>query len=408
MLDDQGLENSQANRNTLFIATYVPVQLFLCMLYAIVKFYQITSSKQAFHKDNEMHDCIVRHADIIATLGEFRHSFLHPTENYKIAQRAFLKTKGSYYVALEILVELDAWLERARQKITALLQRELEKLPEVQRMYCCLWAFPWIAERMTECHDPDGMKEWKRSIARFTDRTKQIPEAIRSWKPNKQQHDTALRIAQCIYEVSPSAPERYYPALDPEENQTPFPASALVFKLAEPGFEQGANRLDFGNRHEAHIFRAMYPLTRLLFATYVLLSETVRIFQTFPNGGTVAQDAPMVSLAEVSRIAGLQRTKELLAPLTTLMALLYEPLRLYREAAARNPDFRSELLEDYLATPGRETAHRHFRNSAFHVIANAATAERELQATEAGRTLGTYPAVISELSRLFFRYPGQK
>ena len=116
----------------------------------------------------------------------------------------------------------------------------------------------------------------------------------------------------------------------------------------------------------------------------------------------------MVAAGEVRRIAGLQRTKELLVPVAAMTALLNESPRLYREAAARNRDFRGEVLECYLAIPGREMAHRHFRNSAFHVVANAAMAERELQAAEAGRALGTYPAVVSELSRLFFRYPSQK
>ncbi|MDE0147886.1 MAG: hypothetical protein OXM58_05905 [Rhodospirillaceae bacterium] len=407
MLEDQKLENSQVNRNTLVIATFVPIQIYLCLFYASIKFYQDTSSKRTFYKDKDMDDCIARHADVVATLGEFRDSFLHPTGNHEVAQRAFLRTKDSYNVTFEIQVEFDAYLERIRQKLIALFQQELARLPEVQRMYCALWAFPWVAERMTECHDPDGMKEWKKSIDRFTHRIGQIPEAIRSWRPNKQEHDAALRIAQCTYEISPSAPERYYPPIDPEENQTPFPGSALVLKLAEPGFEEGPQSLDLGSRHEAHLFRAMYPLTRLLFATYVLLNETVHVFRTFPHGGIVAPDAPMVPLGDVRKIAGLQRAKELLAPLTSMMALLYEPLRLYREAAAKNPDFRSEALEEYLAIPGREVAHRHFRNSVFHVVPNAEMAERELQATEAGRTLGTYPAVISELSRLFFRHPSE-
>ncbi len=408
MLDDQGLENSDVNRNTLVIATFVPVQIYLCLLYASVEFYQDTSSKKDFHKDEEMDDCIARRADIIATLGGFRDSFLHPAENHEVAQKAFLKTGGSYNAAFEIQAEFDACLERMRQKIVALLQKELARLPEVQRMYCCLWAFPWIAERMEECHDPDGIKEWKKSIARFTDKTKQIPEAIQSWKPNKQQHDAALRIAQCIYEVSPSAPERYYPPIDPDENQTPFPGTAPLFQLVEPGLERGVPRLDPESRQEAHMFRAMYPLTRLLFASYVLLNENVHILQTFPDGGTVAPDAPMASLGEVRRVAGVQRTKELLAPIAVMMALLHEPLRLYRDAAARNPDFRSEVLDEYLVIPGREAAHRHFRNSVFHVVADAAVAARELEATEEGRELGTYPAVISELSRLFFRHPGQE
>ena len=274
-------------------------------------------------------------------------------------------------------------------------------------MYSGLSAFPMVAERMTECHDSDGMENWKQSITGFTDRIRQFRAASRSWKPNKQQHDAALRIAKCVYDLSPSTPERYYPSVNTEENQTPFHSSALVFKLAEPGFDH-AKRLDFSNRHEATLFRAMYPLSRLLSAAYVLLAETVHVFQTFPHGGSVVQDAPIVSLTEVRRIAGLQRTKELLAPLSIMLALLHEPLRLYREAAAQNTDFKSEVLEEYLAIPGREEAHTHFRNSAFHVVANAAIAERELQATESGRRLGTYPAVISELSRLFFRHADQE
>lgn len=202
MLEDQGLENSEVNRNTLGIATFVPVQIYLCLLYASVEFYQDKSSTQDIFKDEEMDDCIARRADVIATLGEFRVSFLHPTGNHEIAQKAFLKTKSSYDVAFEIQLVFDACLERTRQRIIALLQKELARLPEAQRMYCCLWAFPWIAKRMTECHDPNGMKEWKKSIAKFTERIKQIPETIQSWKPNKEQHDTALRIAQCVYEFA--------------------------------------------------------------------------------------------------------------------------------------------------------------------------------------------------------------
>ena len=59
MLEDQGLENSQGNRDILGIATFVPVQIYLCLLYASVEFYQKRmSANQVLYKDEAMDNCI--------------------------------------------------------------------------------------------------------------------------------------------------------------------------------------------------------------------------------------------------------------------------------------------------------------------------------------------------------------
>ena len=176
MLEDQGLEDSQGNRDILPIVTFVPVQIYLCMLYASIEFYQETSAKHVLYKDRALDDCIARHAEVIATLVDFRHSFLHPTEDYEIVQKAFLETRASYNVAPELQAAFDAYLERARLKVIAYLQEELARLPTIQRLYCRLWAFPPIAERMTDCHDPDGLTRWKQALADDTDKLKQILE----------------------------------------------------------------------------------------------------------------------------------------------------------------------------------------------------------------------------------------
>lgn len=408
MLEDQRLENSQVNRNFLVIATFVSVEIYLCLLYASIEFYRDVSSKKDFHKDKRMDACLARHAGFVSLLGEFRHSFLHPVENGESAQRKFLEIKGLYDVALDIQEGFDAYLEGIRRKATKFLRKELAKLPEIQRAYCCYRAFPWIAERMALCHDPEGMEELKGWMAEHTDRMKQISKVDRLWHPSKEEEDSVFRISRCLYEISPSIIERYRIPLDSEKNQTPFSSSALVFKLMRQGLERGVPRLDLQNRHEAHISRAMYPLSRLLLAVYVLLNESIYTFQAFPRRDVAALDAPMISGSGIRRIAGFQRASEFFAPIKIIMALLYEPLRLYRKAAERNSDFRSEVLEEYLAISGREEAHRDFRNSVFHVVANAVEVDHGLSATEVERAFGTYPAVISELSRLFLRHPGQR
>ena len=401
MLEEQELDNSNAHRSIIPWATFLPVQIYLCLLYASIEFYERTSRKNALYKDLAMDECIARHAKVIGALQDFRDSFLHPREKSMADEMALLMAIPSDNSLSEIQMEFDNYLERSRQRAVARLQEAMERLPEIQRMYCFYRAYPIIARRMAVYHDDNGLEVLKRQFEMFNGRMEQIVGDGPLWQPSKRQSRAALDIVHCLSDVSPSRAEREYEPLSEQEIQTPLPIPSPVFGMMAAGLIGGGSPLNMSNRSEAHIKKANWPLNKLMLAAYVLFNEVLHNRHEIIQPGIKNLDMAIVSTEEQIAKGGLQIVNETIAPGRVIMALIHEPLRVYRKAAAQNPRLRSELLEQYLAVPDRVRAHRSFRNSVFHVVDDPVRADRQLQAAAPDPGIFMNPNVFSELTGVF-------
>ena len=132
---------------------------------------------------------------------------------------------------------------------------------------------------------------------------------------------------------------------------------------------------------------------------YVLFNEIIH--KASERGkASDADEAAEQALQEAEEI-GLHRTNESVAPMRVIMALVREPLRVYRDVSKENPSLVSAKLDKYLAVPERITHHNTYRNSVFHVDTTPRYPEsRDLMITDSDYTTIIDLDIFSELSRV--------
>ena len=214
MLTDQGVERTEVNRTLLEWVTSLPLQVYLCLLYASVEFYKPVERRFPLYHDNGMSRYIDEQGALIKALKSFRHSFLHPTEKSVSHEQEFLSIDQSYLTAPALQQEFDQCLARTQEKVWRQVQNELARLPEIQRLYGLFQFFSlYYKARMEEYRDPAGMKHCATQMERFTERIRQLQAELHAWTPDEQQKAIARRIARCLDAVSPSGPEQVYSAI---------------------------------------------------------------------------------------------------------------------------------------------------------------------------------------------------
>ena len=413
MLKDQGLENSQGNRNVLALGTYYPVQIYLTLLYAGIEFYDTNARKLELYKDRDYGDCLDHNKMTVLRLKDFRDSFLHPSQVSFSREELFLKTPMSYHVAPRLQQEFDDYLYRAREKILKFLFDSMANLPEIQRL-CCIGRFHLVNMGRMQIHnDTVGVKHLENGMEDLSRRINNMPESARSWSPDQKQAKIANRLAQCLDDVSPSIPEQQY--MPSGDKQTPLPPQAIlgVTEDREPIC------LDRSHKHEAHVIKDRIFYERLVVSARILRNEVMDeihktrqiVKQEMSNsrlaGETEAEGAlkHLVGgyVAILNERGEKHRIERIAAPLRVAMALIYEPLRVYRTASEQNFRIKNDHIDSYLSRPGRLEALRKHRNSVFHVqTVKFDPVEVDLMMTDPERESAfANPHVLGELHRFF-------
>ena len=78
MLEDQGLEKTDSNRWLVGLATWVPWEIYMCLLYAEIEHYVTISQKHMALAYAPLEDYLASHQTLVQSLNEVRHKFLHP------------------------------------------------------------------------------------------------------------------------------------------------------------------------------------------------------------------------------------------------------------------------------------------------------------------------------------------
>ena len=405
MLAGQGLESTSANRTLIGWATYQPLQVYLCLLYASVEFYVNLIKKHEIYKDREMSACVARHGDLIQTLKDFRDSFLHPNRSSGSHEQNFLKIHQSYNAAPEIQNAFDQYLSRMRLKVLNHVKAELARLSEIERMSCLLEFFKLNGERMDIYNDMEGLENCADQMEALVARMADYQTDFRAWSPSKQQISVAHRIAHCLNDVCPSRPEQVL--TQPGEDQTPMSIGSPSLNLLVASRRRRPKYLSRSRKQEAFIIDSKWGFIRLFQTIYVLFNEIIHHqephLRAFLERGDAGPEEYVLEMEKQIQGMGGQQLNELVTPSQIILALIHEPLRLYREAAARNPSLANQVLDDYLAVPGRMKALGEYRNSIFHVIDKSPLnpVDRDVMLTESDWKGILNPSVIVELGGLF-------
>ena len=367
LLKDQGLENTAHNRELLPLATFFPVEIYGSLLYAGVEFFYESSKEIDFYKDGGMSDYLENHGEFIAELKGFRNSCVHPSVANEFSRTNFLECSPSFMVFPKLQKEFDEYLVRVQRKISEHLKNMLKRLPEDQRRYLVREYLLLYAKRIIFYKDSGAIRHLPLESL-VGELSKSIDENLPTWSPDQKQKEAIARLAQCMDDIGPSGPELQYE--EPVYRQTPMPFYSGLMEEFLGKLEDEPLHLNRENRHEAHIIENGAFFVELLTGVLVLLNEATRAGPLFDIGQKrmLMDDDEFAEYSEsCAKKHGMQYWNEAMAPCRVALALLYEPLRIYKTASERNCSISTRKVDDYLSVRDRLETLRNFRNSVFHI-----------------------------------------
>lgn len=409
MLRDQGLENNKTNRTVIGWATFYPLQLYLALFYAEIESFEKLKKTHNIYADDELDSYLETNKELICRFRKFRHSFLHPSQNSIFAELQFLQVESSYNLAPILQGKFDGYLQRLRSKLSNYLLDILNRLPEIQRLYCFHSFLGLNLERMNLYHDLAGMERCVSQIEELSQRITALPDRIQSWLPNQKQTKVASRIAQCLNEASPAWHEvqsiqmgsdlvqnfegdtsivSEVQSTDPVETQTAM-QDRIIAMLASG--RRISNCLGSG-RHATHLKKNIGFYIRILITSIVLWNEflyeensiNLSLLQKNQQYPFITQEERMYLWQDIQNNFSLQDCNEWVAPHRVNTALFYELLRIYRDVSKEDPSVANRKLDAFTSSKKLKKFGLH-RNSIFHVLDSRKTsAEADLMSTTSG------------------------
>lgn len=365
MLSDQGLENNKANRIIIGWATYYPLHLYLALLYAEIEFYEKVTKTSNIFIDNNLDSYLDANRQLVDSLGEFRDSFLHPSDTSTADELNFLQTGESYNIAPILQRKFDEYLFRLREKLWDCIFDKLNCLPESQKNYCFSRFLEKNMIRMKLNHDLEGVKRCVNGIESLIEGEKWVPD-------NLHEEKIADRIAECLDRLHPSRPETEFTQLtSPGEIQTAIQFPLIIIMLSG---NQNPNHLGNG-RYATQIMNHISFYRRLLITGMVLMNECLYDKENLINLCFLQQHPTPTEevfysffdhIAE-NRKFSLQEMEEYGAPCRVIVALYYELLRIYNGVSRENPSITNSRLDNLISSGELKKLQLH-RNSIFHVL----------------------------------------
>ena len=137
MLEDQGLDQTEANRSALIWASRAAWEIYMCLLYAEIEHYRAVSQKHPHIRHEPLDSYLKSHKALIEHLQSIRDLLLHPLKetSYEDSLRQFRieasKTAPDTFLALEGLQSLlDEFLESFRGALLASLADDTVSQPD--------------------------------------------------------------------------------------------------------------------------------------------------------------------------------------------------------------------------------------------------------------------------------------
>lgn len=179
----------------------------------------------------------------------------------------------------------------------------------------------------------------------MTKRLNELSKEVAAWSPSPAQSEKAAVLADYLNEVSPSLPGQTQTNLT--SSQTPMSTetlSSLIAGLAPASYGRG--------RHASHIRKNTGGIRRVIVAAGVLANEQVRVRGRYtPEGlkdlaSTMSETDFKKFVYETQFAEGLQHASEFASLGRVNAALLYEPLRLYRDLTQAAPSLARSALSE--------------------------------------------------------------
>ena len=358
MLDDQRMENNEANRSILLFATFLPVQVYLALFYAELECVHEWQGQSKFLRNDELIRYFSENEESIDRLRRYRHSFLHPKPTAGRREREYLAYSESFEKTPEMQTMLDEYLWKVNSALSRTLRDLVARLPENDRLACTGLALKASSDWMAVHCDKEGVKYFESLTTKFQEKLVSMAEAGKPWvTPTPRQSEILVELAGYMSMVTRSRKEYQFEVL--ETRQPPLFPQHFMPLLRGLGSERYGD-----SRSARQAIRSGGAIRRLLMAAVVMFTEDVA-WKIGHKRGILLESEELDALVEENVGTGMSQLAVAVAPLLLIAALLYEPLRCYSELKQEDPSVHDETLSAF--TGDSLDNLREFRNSVFHV-----------------------------------------
>ena len=331
MIADQGLQGDTTNGQFFDFITWYPWDVYLCLLYAEIEYYQWYSKRVPELACARLDAFLKQNPNAIRYLKKYRDKVLHPGKSIELDA-----SLGQFFEALD----LD---HISFYGIVVNIQYLIDAYAEAFRRTLYVSA---IAEG------------YRITAGGPSDRT--YLAAYKSGKTAKLEDSLEM-----LSKLLPKAADR----LELEGRQTPMQLQSLLALMDTHAREARERpRREF----PGFVKQARVDCLRCLMRALVLTNETSSSIDFEKLRAVEPPDHPdnhdpFAFLSQDRAPRTLQETVEWLAPDRVALALLAEPLRIYRQAAIAVPELSHASLDRFVANESVHRALVEYRNMMFHV-----------------------------------------
>ena len=422
MLKDQGLERNDRNRWFLGYATWIPWEIYMCLLCAEIDNYEEISQKHTPLAYMPLDVYLASHQAVVQSLRDARDLLLHPIKDASMEDilRQFAvnarRMSPDHLIALvEAQTQIDDYLEWLRTSLLESVSNEIYALSAEQIFEDIHREVRILTRLVTESkndEEREGIEQSLGELVAVRDRFTRNFNA--DYTLTSEQRRELVRWQERRAVLALSLPKRPY-ASSPVSIQTPIRAEFLSLLPAQA---MEGQQPWTGQALPEFLRRRRSECIGLLIRSLILQNEpytnTISVLDSkFPGKSRAevldSEDLRRVLLRQLVPLETPEdylRTELLIASSMVSLALLAEPLRLYKQATSDRPDLRREEIERRIQGDALDTFAR-LRNVVFHVPDERTDLSKaETDFFDKASSLGDdYPEVIASLLSFYLPEP---
>lgn len=412
MLDDQKLRSTKMHRDFLRFLTFVPWEIYTCLVFAELDSYEVVARKNLSLKYAPLDELFDSEQDLIVSMKTVRDKLLHPLKNVSYEDTLgdymeFVRNVAPDHMLLVIGLQdlIDEYLECLREDLWATFEQETLSLSD-QQLYEHVQT---IKTRALQLKDKSTDGNIQAAMAKIHSDQKEFesfldgnidPDYVLTAKERAE-----LKVWENKKDVLMAPLPRRGLQLEPGSIQTAFHRDLLGL-IPDPRTSSESGWLGESLPHYARKWRK--DCVGLLMRSLVMLNEPyTAVVSKLQSSYPGKSRKEMVECAVSDLSSGEKATSDEMnlvrsyaSHVFVSKALLDDPFRIYRQVTSRHPELKVEGIESRLTADAMKSFHK-FRNIVFHVPDERADHfEAELALYENATSL-MEPRLIGDLLKFY-------
>ena len=382
MLEDQGLERNDSNRSFLGYATWIPWEIYMCLLCAEIDNYEAISLKHTTLAYAPLEKYLASHQAVVQSLRDVRDKVLHPMNDAALehilrqfADSARQMSPDHLIALVEAQTQIDDYLEWLRTSLVESVTGEAEALSLKQLFEHLCTGIEYLtrlAAKSADHVEKAQIEQKLREGVELRERSAQHIETDVTLTSRQRQELTRWEERTAV--LSLPLPKRPYLS-SPDSIQTPLHPELWSFlpRLTKEGQQpwSGQELPEFLRKRRSECIGLLIRSLILQNETYtVTLADLEAIFPGRPRAEILRSDDLMKAFVRQAvpreTAEDYQRAEVRISPGIVALVLLAEPLRLYKQATLDNPKLSREGIDRRIQGDALDTFAR-LRNIVFHV-----------------------------------------